>query len=234
MKIQEMTCVLIPTLNEVETIEAVIEGFYQNGFQDILVIDGGSVDGTCEKAEQKGARVAIQSGIGKGNAVIEAFQLIESDIILMVDGDGTYLPEDGLNMVKPLENGVDHTIGNRFHDMGPDAMTPLNRVGNRLINILFSKVNGEDFKDVLSGYHAFRTDAVEDLFLTSEGFGIEIELGIRCSSRGISTEVVPISYRARVNNSFAKLNPIKDGVIIIKPLYKFCLLYTSPSPRDSA
>ena len=96
MQIQEMTCVLIPTLNEIETIEMVIEGFYQNGFTNILVIDGGSVDGTKEKAEEKGATVILQSSEGKGNAVREAFRMIESEIILMVDGDGTYLAENGL------------------------------------------------------------------------------------------------------------------------------------------
>ncbi len=220
MQIQEMTCVLIPTLNEVETIEMVIEGFYQNGFTNIFVIDGGSVDGTREKAKEKGATVVSQSGEGKGNAVREAFQMIESEIILMVDGDGTYLAKDGLDMVKPLEGGKSHTIGDRFYDMSSDAMTPLNRVGNRLINMLFFKIYGEDFRDVLSGYHAFKKDSVEDLFLTSEGFGIEIELGIRCVSRDISTEVVPVSYRSRTGDSVAKLNPIRDGMVIVKTLYK--------------
>jgi len=220
MKIQEMTCVLIPTLNEIETIEMVIEGFYQNGFTNILVIDGGSVDGTREKAEEKGATVILQSGEGKGSAVREAFRMIESEIILMVDGDGTYLAENGLNMVKPLKDGIDHTIGDRFYDMSPDAMSLLNRVGNRLINMLFFKIYGEDFRDVLSGYHAFKKDSIKDLFLTSEGFGIEIELGIRCVSRDISTEVVPISYRSRAGDSVAKLNPIRDGIVIVKTLYK--------------
>ena len=65
MEIQEKTCVLIPTLNEIETIEMVIDGFYQNGFTNILVIDGGSVDGTREKAKEMGAEVIIQSGEGK-------------------------------------------------------------------------------------------------------------------------------------------------------------------------
>ena len=220
MEIQEKTCVLIPTLNEIETIEMVIDGFYQNGFTNILVIDGGSVDGTREKAKEMGAEVIIQSGEGKGNAVREAFQMIESEIILMIDGDGTYLPKDGLDMVKPLANGKNHTIGDRFHDMSPDAMTLLNRVGNKLINTLFFKIYRENFKDVLSGYHAFNRDAIEDLFLTSGGFGIEVELGIRCASENISTEVVPISYRSRTGDSVAKLNPIRDGIVIVKTLYK--------------
>ncbi len=220
MKIQEMTCVLIPTLNEIETIERVIEGFYQNGFTNILVVDGGSVDGTGEKAEEKGATVILQSGEGKGNAIREAFQMIESEMILMVDGDGTYLAEDGLSMVKPLKGGKDHTIGDRFYDMSPGAMSLLNQVGNRWINMLFFKIYGEDFRDVLSGYHAFKKDSIEDLFLTSEGFGIEIELGIRCVSEDISTEVVPISYRSRTGDSVAKLNPIRDGIVIVKTLYK--------------
>ncbi len=219
MEIQQSTCVLIPTLNEVETIGMVIEGFYQNGFEKILVIDGGSTDGTIEIAKKKGAKVALQKTEGKGNAVREAFKMIDSEFILMIDGDGTYLPEDGAAMVAPLQMGHGHTVGYRFSDMGPGAMTKMNRVGNGLINVLFSKVYGEKQGDVLSGYHGFRSDVIDRLFLTSGGFGIEMEIAIRCLSNRVSTVVVPIKYRARTGTSAAKLNPIRDGLVIIKTLY---------------
>ena len=60
---------------------------------------------------------------------------------------------------------------------------------------------------------------IDRLFLTSGGFGIEMEIAIRCLSNRVSTVVVPIKYRARTGTSAAKLNPIRDGLVIIKTLY---------------
>ncbi|MGA9098171.1 MAG: glycosyltransferase, partial [Methanotrichaceae archaeon] len=67
----EDVCVLIPTLNEEESIGRVIEEFKDLGFENILVIDGHSTDETVSRAEAAGARVVIQSGKGKGQALRE-------------------------------------------------------------------------------------------------------------------------------------------------------------------
>ena len=82
-------CILIPTLNEEDAIAEVIGEFRGMGFDDILVIDGHSCDRTCELAKAAGARVVVQSGKGKGQALKEAFDLIEAEYIVMIDGDGT-------------------------------------------------------------------------------------------------------------------------------------------------
>ena len=80
-------CILIPTLNEAATIGQVIEDFKKEGFFNILVIDGNSKDDTSQIAEAEGAKVIIQTGKGKGQAMIQAFRLIESPYVVMVDGD---------------------------------------------------------------------------------------------------------------------------------------------------
>ena len=85
-------CILIPTLNEASSIAPVIKDFKDLGFENILVIDGRSTDGTQDLAKKAGARVVVQSGSGKGQAMAEAFDLIDQKYILLIDGDGTYLP----------------------------------------------------------------------------------------------------------------------------------------------
>ena len=136
-------CVLLPTLDEAETIGDVIDGFRAEGFERILVVDGDSSDGTREIAEDHGARVIVQSGRGKGQAVREGVEAIDAPYVLMADGDGTYRPEDADAMLEPLFEGrAQHVIGNRFADMEPGAMTRLNAVGNRLINRLFAAIHG--------------------------------------------------------------------------------------------
>jgi dolichol-phosphate mannosyltransferase len=213
-------CVLLPTLNEAETIGDVIDGFREAGFERVLVVDGDSSDGTREIATEHGARVITQSGRGKGQAVREGVAEIEAPHVLMADGDGTYRPGDAVTMLEPLFEGrAEHVIGNRFADMEPGAMTRLNKIGNRLINRLFAAIHGRDLKDILSGYRAFTRTSFERSRLDADGFGIETELAVECVRQGVSTEVVPITYRSRPGPSETNLHPIADGGRIILTLY---------------
>jgi dolichol-phosphate mannosyltransferase len=70
-------CILIPTLNEAETIGEIIADFKREGFDNIFVIDGNSTDSTRDIAERAGVKVEIQRGKGKGTAVRQAFELID-------------------------------------------------------------------------------------------------------------------------------------------------------------
>ncbi|MFW5974485.1 MAG: glycosyltransferase, partial [Natrialbaceae archaeon] len=149
-------CVLLPTLEEAATITDVVAAYREAGFERILVVDGGSTDGTRSLAREAGARVMTQSGSGKGQAVREAVSRIETPYVLMADADMTYRAADAAAMLEPLLAGeCEHVIGNRFADMQPGAMTRLNRPGNRLINRAFTLIHGRNYRDILSGYRAF-------------------------------------------------------------------------------
>ena len=214
-------CVLVPTLDEAETIGEVVSGFRAEGFENVLVVDGGSDDGTREVAGEAGARVVIQSGQGKGQAVREAVkEHVEEPYVLMVDGDGTYLPSDAEAMTDPLDDGYDHVIGDRFADMRDGAMTRLNRAGNRIFNRTFAFIHGTDFGDILSGYRAFTRESFEEMTLSAEGFGIETEMAVECAKHRIETAVVPVTYLPRPSGSNTNLSPLRDGSIILLELYR--------------
>ncbi|WP_135662770.1 S-layer glycoprotein N-glycosyltransferase AglJ [Halorhabdus rudnickae] len=221
MRDYDDVCVLIPTYNEAGAIGDVIDGFHDEGLDNILVIDGGSADDTQQIAADHGARVVEQSGNGKGQAVREALEFIDEPYVLMVDGDGTYGPEDANAMLEPLLTGkANHVIGNRFADMEPGAMTRLNRVGNRLINRAFARIHGRDFKDILSGYRAFTHESLDRFGLSSEGFGIETELSVECVKHNVATVVVPIRYESRPDETETSLRPFRDGGVILLTLYR--------------
>ena len=209
-------CILIPTLNEEETIGEVISSFKRQGFDNILIIDGDSTDSTREIAKRAGARVVIQQGKGKGAAVRQAFELIDSDIIVMIDGDGTYLPSEVQRLIEPIERGeAEHVIGNRFAYGG--AFAVLHRLGNWFLNKIFSIGYGLELQDILSGYRAFTKEAVKKMTLRKEGFEIEAEMTVESVKRGIKLKEVPISYRKRRGKS--KLNFFRDGMRITYTLY---------------
>lgn len=218
-------CVLIPTYDEAATIGAVVEGFRERGFENVLVVDGHSTDATRTIARESGARVIEQSGRGrgggKGQAVREGVARCECPYVLMLDGDGTYRPEDADALLEPLfSKEAEHVVGDRYADMDEDAMSRLNGVGNRIINRAFRYVHGRDLGDVLSGYRAFTRDSFERCHPTAQGFGIETELAVECVKHGIPTAVVPIRYRARPDGSETNLRPLRDGTKILLTLYR--------------
>ena len=214
-------CVLLPTLNEAETIGDVVSGYREVGFHNVLVIDGGSTDGTRQVAEDNGAHVVRQSERGKGQAIREAVEdYVTAEYVLMADGDGTYRPEDADAMLEPLDEDYEHVIGDRFADMRSGAMSRLNRAGNRLINRAFAYVHGADYRDILSGYRAFTRESFQRMTLTADGFGVETEMAVECIKHRIETAVVPITYLPRPSGSNTNLRPVRDGGIIFLELYR--------------
>lgn len=216
---KDNVCILIPTLNEEPTIRSLVQKFQENGFFTILVIDGNSIDNTRYEAEMAGAQVLVQKGKGKGTAVIQALTVIEKPYILMVDGDGTYTPDDADTMIQPLFNGADQVIGNRLTHENARALSRLNRTGNYILNNLFKMGHGAYYYDILSGYRAFTRDSVTKMHLTETGFGIETELISEAVRIGATVTVVPISYGRRPGTK-TKLRPFKDGFRIARTIYR--------------
>ncbi|GAB3411750.1 S-layer glycoprotein N-glycosyltransferase AglJ [Haloparvum alkalitolerans] len=222
MASRDDVCVLLPTYNEAATIADVVGGYRAEGLENVVVIDGGSEDGTRERAAEAGARVVEQSGDGKGQAVREAVRdHVDADYVLMADADATYDAADADAMLEPLLSGeAEHVIGDRFADMREGAMTRLNRIGNRLINGAFRLIHGEDYGDILSGYRAFTRESFQQLTLSAEGFGIETEMAVECVKHDVPVAVVPITYRPRPSGSDTNLNPVRDGGIIFLELFR--------------
>lgn len=216
---RDEVCIFIPTLNEAPTIGELVEGFRQRGFQHILVMDGNSTDGTPEIARSAGAVVRTQTGKGKGNAITEAVELIDTPYVLMLDGDGTYSPEDAEKMLEPLGKGFDHVIGDRLVNPEAGAFTWLNLLGNQILNTLFRIAHGKDLSDILSGYRAFTLHSIRQMTLKEAGFEIETEMAVEAVRNGQRVTVVPVRYLARPG-TITKLNPFQDGLRIFSTIYR--------------
>ena len=216
---RDEVCIFIPTLNEAPTIGELIEGFKQRGFLHILVMDGNSTDGTPDIARSAGAVVRTQTGKGKGNAIIEAVEIIDKPYVLMLDGDGTYSPDDADKMLGPLCLGFDHVIGDRLVNPEAEAFTRLNLLGNQLLNLLFKIAHGRDLCDILSGYRAFTLHSIRQMTLKESGFEIETEMAVEAVRNGQRITVVPVRYIARPG-TVTKLNPLQDGARIFSTIYR--------------
>ncbi len=223
---RDNVCILIPTLNEGRTIGSLVKAYREMGFGDVLVIDGHSTDNTVAEATAAGARVILQSGAGKGTAVQQAFNMIDKDITVMVDGDGTYLPEEVDLLIEPIASGVaDQVMGNRFANYGKGAFTRLNHLGNKLLNWVFNLTYHVRYRDILTGYRSFNRNAIRTMSLNQSGFGIETELTVECIKKDLRLCEVPITYLARQSDSPTKLDPLGDGFKIGYTIYRLGKTY---------
>jgi len=219
-------CVFIPVLNEEDAIGDVIEGFKKVGYNNILVYDGNSQDKTREVAKTAGARVIIQSGKGKGQAMIQAFDAMTEKYMVMIDGDGTELPEEIPNLLYPVLRGeADHVAGDRLAGRTPGAFTALNLTGNRLINWFFRRAFRSNIRDICTGFRAFTRESVQALDLKQGGFAIEAEMTAECFMKEQKIIEVPITYLPRPKKVVTKLHPIRDGYKISMAIYKYSRLY---------
>ena len=216
---KDEVCILIPTLNEGPTIGGVVREFKSLGYNHILVIDGKSTDSTVKNAREAGANVRSQSGKGKGNAIIEAFEVIEEPYILMLDGDGTYSAKDAEKMLTPLFLGFDQVIGDRLINAEEGSFSRLNLFGNHMLNLLFKVAHSRDLHDILSGYRAFTKLAIHQMHLNEKGFEIETEISVESVRNGQRVMVVPIRYLRRPGTA-TKLSPFHDGIKIVSTIYR--------------
>ena len=220
--------VILPALDEELTIGRVIDGLplkqlNENGYKlDIMVVDGHSTDDTQKIALEKGARLILQNGRGKGLGVKAAFAASKGKYVFMLDADDTYPSFHILDMLPLLESqGYDVVLGSRLAGkIMPGAMSNLNLVGNKFLtgtaNLLFP--NGHKVTDLCTGMWGFTDSVVKELKLEAHHFDVEAEMYAKCVKKGYKIGEVPIEYRKRVAPS--KLSSMKHGFSIAKRLLK--------------
>lgn len=231
--------VLIPCYNEERGIEAVIKNFKQQelrkyGFKlEVIVIDNNSSDRTTKVAKSFGVKVIHEPKVGKGNAIRAGFNSIkkDTDYVVMLDGDNTYRSEEIFRLVEPIDSGfcgvvVGSRLGGRISE---GSMTFLNRTGNWIFSHLVRYLFQVNVTDVLTGYFAWKREAVERMrsHLISSGFAIEMEMITKMARLGEEIYSVPISYNSRAGNS--SLRPFRDGAKILIMLVRN--LYWWPRPQ---
>lgn len=215
--------VLIPVLNEAEAIGDVLDEVISEGVnpENILVVDGGSTDGTLEIAKSKGVKVIGQKGRGKADAVRSALPHIKTRYVLLMDGDYTYPARHIRDLCKAKEEGADEVIGRRI-PLEEKTQGPLYRLGNWILTKTFNLLFGTKLRDVLSGMYLLDKEVLEEMEFKSSGFGIESEIAAHVAGTGGEIVEVPIEYRERKGEK--KLR-VKHGLDIISQMIRFSMIY---------
>lgn len=202
--------IVLPVLNEEQALSPVIDELMQNGYRNILVIDGYSTDSTVQVAREKGATVIEQHGRGKTGAIQTAIENVRTPYMVVMDGDFTY---DTASIPRLLAhvNSYDEIVGGRSHD----NITLIHRFGNHLISSLFNALFGTHISDVCSGMYMLNSKSARNLEFRTNGFSVEVEILAQMALRGKVTEV-PIHYRKRIGKP--KLSTLVHGFDILKSI----------------
>ncbi len=221
---------VLPTLNEEKTVGAVVEGCLKLVDQ-VLVVDGGSEDGTCDVATRSGARVLRLGRRGKGLAIQAAIRQEDADILVLVDADGSHRPEDIPSLVEPiLRDEADLVIASRATGGSDELDGQLDHLarawGMRVLQALVNVRLGTELTDIQNGFRAVRTRVARALRLQERGFGIDQEVAIRCLRMGYRVSNVPSHEgRRRYGRSRMRLWRAAPGL-----LWKAAILLLGPAP----
>jgi len=225
-------------LNEVEAIQKVLPEIHREWVDEIIVVDGGSTDGTIEYCESRGHRVLRQKRRGYGNGMLELIDVAKGDIIIEFMGDGNCKVETIPLLVEKIREGYDLVIASRYmpgatsHD--DTAMTRLGNWGfTRLINVLF----GGSFKDAMMGYRAYRKDAFRQLEMDSPGLCFPTQGSIQFTRFGFRVCEIPSDEPRRLGGE-RKAKNIRTGLelcaMIANEVYREYVLRSSRRSRAVA
>lgn len=223
--------VIIPTLNEGQSIGDVIREIrnLKVPFKvSISVVDGGSSDNTIDICNNECVNIVTQKGKGKGSALRQAVKQSKGDILVFIDGDGTYPCSAIPALLEPLSNNPSvMAVGSRLiNNSEKGSITLLNMIGNRLFNWMINFALKSSVTDSLSGFRALYRKSFNELVLFSDNFDIEVEMTVEALTKGYTLVEIPVSYRKR-KGSKTKLNPFKDGTRIARTLF-FILMNANP------
>ena len=207
--------VVVPCLDEAATIATVVADFRAAlPTARIYVYDNASTDRTAARANDAGAVVRREPLRGKGNVVRRMFA--DVDVLVLVDGDGTYPAAAAREMIAALLDGpVDMVRGVRA-PVHAAAFRRGHRLGNALITRVVGLLFGVSFRDVLTGYRVLSRRFAKSFPALSSGFEVETEMTVHALQTRLPTAEVEVPYLPRTDGSASKLRTLKDGIAILR------------------
>jgi dolichol-phosphate hexosyltransferase len=190
-----MISVVIPALNESATIGPIIEQCKKYS-DEILVVDGHSVDKTQEIVKQAGVNFILDNKKGKGDAIRCAIPFVKGSIIVFIDADGSHDPDDIPKLVAPILKGeADHVSGSRLIGGSSELHGGFDECFRLMGSSFITACINWRFKVQLSesqnGFRAIRTDIIKKLDLRENITTIEQEMIIKTLQNGFRMAEVP-------------------------------------------
>ena len=190
------------TMNEIEGVKGIFEKIPIDLFDQFIVMDNHSNDGTVEFLEEHDVNVIQQKNPGRTNALIEAIEHASGDIIVNLSSDGNENPEDIPKILEKFEEGYEMVTASRFLpeskvDVEDDKLR-IRVFGNKICAILVNLCWGTNVTDTTNALRGFTKSCYKRAKLNTFGYTENFQLTIRCGKLKIKTTEIPTQELPRI------------------------------------
>jgi glycosyltransferase involved in cell wall biosynthesis len=190
--------VIIPALNEAESIGAVVNAMPWGEIIECIVVDNGSTDTTAEIAREAGARV-LAAPRGYGGAMSAGVTASVGELLVFLDGDGADPVEEMARIAGPVVRGeADLVLASRILGRREQGSMQASQVfAGWLIGWMVRMLYGFRYTDMCA-FRAIRRETVEKMKMSEMTFGWNLEMQIKAVKMGLRIQEVPVDYRNRI------------------------------------
>lgn len=160
---------LVMTLNEINGMKVIMPQIDRSWVDQIIVVDGGSKDGTIEWSQENGYEVYVQKQKGFRHAYTEVWPLVRGDVVITFSPDGNSVPELIPDLIAKMKEGYDMVIASRYlGDAKSEDDDIVTGFGNWLFTRTVNFLHGGRYTDVMVIYRAYRKAMAQELGLDRE------------------------------------------------------------------
>jgi glycosyltransferase involved in cell wall biosynthesis len=197
---EAVVSIVVPCLDEAEAIGPLVRALLAEGVDEVMVVDGGSKDGTPEVARAAGAKVVVETRRGYGRACAAGVAAVRPDcaVIAFIDGDGSDDPATAAAIIGPVMRGeAEFCLASRLAgEREEGSMTPQQVLAGRVAGLMIRALYGVRFTD-MAPFRAIRRDALEGLGMAETTYGWNLEMQMRAAAQRIRIKEVPVRCRRR-------------------------------------
>lgn len=199
------------TWNEIDGMRAIMPQIKPEWYDQLIIVDGGSTDGTLEFAREKGYPIFVQKGKGSGSAFLEMMERVTGDIVIPFSPDGNSVPEKIPELTAKMKEGYDIVICSRYLEgAGSDDDDLVTAFGNKMFTGLVNLLYRGHITDLLVMYRAIRTGLVKELGINTQTNAWGTQLLVRAMKKGKKIGEIPGREPPRIGGK-RKMNPLKHG-----------------------